>query len=117
MIEAALCLENLSGGCPANIGQLNRLQAAFGRVACLKRFGHRPEILAQPGGLTAGDAERVQGFVEVKPEQLGASGRRSEGAAGPRGVEAVLVVARRHRLGNLALDFHAEVIREQQFLA
>src|ERR1700722_19558585 len=113
MIEAALSLQNLSRGGPADIRQLNRLQAAFRRVPRLKRFGHRAEILAQARGSAGGNAECIQGFFAVKPEQFRASGRRSERAAGPRGVEAVLVVARRDRLRNFALDLDAEMVCEQ----
>ncbi len=115
--ETARRLEDARRGCPAVGGKLGGSDAAFRRTPGMEGFRHRAEVFTQAGGLAAGDRQRPQRGVHVETHQPSAGGGRSERPAGGGRMEAGLVVARRDRLGDLALDFNAQMIGQHEILA
>jgi hypothetical protein len=83
----------------------------------MEGLGHGAEVLAQAARLGRADGERAARGVAVEAKQLRCRGGRADRAAGRGAVEAVLVVARHDRLGDLALDLHADLVGEQQVRA
>ncbi len=69
-----------------------------------------PKFSRRPGGLARADAERAAGGLAIEPEEAGGSRGSPDRPAGRRAVEAVLVVPRQDRFGDLAFDFDADLV-------
>ena len=111
--EAAAGFEDDGRRGPAERRELRRDDAALGGAPGVERLGHRAEVLAQPAGLAGADAERAPRLLDVEAQQLrrargGGDGPHGRGASG----KPSLVVARIDRLGDLGLDFDAELVGE-----
>ena len=97
--------------------QLRRHDAAFGGASRMKRLGHRAEVFAQSGGLGGAEAQRAPRGFAIEAEQLRGARGGADRTAGRGAVEAVLIVARHDRLGDLAFDLDADLIRGHQVAA
>ena len=112
--ETARRFQDLVAGCPANGDKIHGHDAGLGRATGVECLGRRPEVLPQAGGRTAGNSQHAGDSCRVeRPDLRGRSGG-AERSHGSGGVKAVLIVPGCHRLGDLALHFHADVIRQHQ---
>ncbi len=87
-----------------DLGKLGSGNAAFGRATGMERLGHRAEIFA--AGPRIGCRPKTSARCVVSTSSfisLALACGGGEGAAGRRGMETGLVVARIDRLGDLAL--------------
>ncbi len=89
-------------------GHERRDIAVLRRPARVKRLGHRPEHLAQPGRLRGGEADRPDHLPFVETQQLADGRGGTEDAGGARHVPAHVVVRRIHRVGHTRLGLEAQ---------
>src|SRR6185295_4927368 len=78
------------GAGEALAGEERSEQTVHRRLAWMERLRHRAERLREPGGLGAGDAERVRQLARVEPEHAPGSRRGAERADRRRHVPAAL---------------------------
>ncbi len=97
--------------------QLRRHHAAFGGASGMEGLGHGAEVLAQSGGLCGAQAQSAARGFAIESEQPGGACRGADRTAGRGAVEALLIVARHDRLGHLAFDLDADLIRGHQITA
>ena len=83
----------------------------------MKGLGHGAEVFAQAAGLARGEAQRTARRLAVEPKQTRRARRRADRAAGRGAVEPLLIMSRQDRFGDLALHFHADLIRRHESLA
>src|SRR6266516_1781969 len=114
MEKAARRFQYLVGGGPAELRQIGGDNARLCCTPGMKRLGHGAEILTQAGRFPAGDSQRKESVVEVEAMQLGDCCGSPECAARSRAVKTLVIMARRDRLGDLALHFRPDVIGKQQ---
>jgi hypothetical protein len=81
---------------------------AWKGLVMVPKFSRSPPACVAPSD----SARRVAS--RSRAEELRGRRRRADRAAGGRAVEAVLVMARRDRLGDLALDFHADLVGQHE---
>ena len=115
--EAAIGFQAVGRRSEAERRQLRRDDAAFGRASGMKRLGHGAEVLAQAAGLSGAQAQRAPRGFAIEAEELRGARGGADRAAGRGAVEALLVMARQDRLGHLAFDFDADLIRGHQVAA
>ena len=99
------------------LGEERRQQPVVRRLPGVKRLRHGAEARLEPGGLGAGEAERVLEALEIEPEQMSARRRGAEGADGSGGMEAGGVVTGVDDRAQAALDLDAGHDRGQQLAA
>ena len=83
----------------------------------MERLAHRPEHLAQSGGLRRGQPDRPHHVLLRQTEQLADRGRRAEHAGRPGDVPAGIVVRRIDRVAHARFGFEAENERQQEVAA
>ena len=112
--EPAIGLQSVERCREPQCGQFGGHHTAFGGASGVKRLGHRAEVLAQPRGLRRTQAQGTTRGFAVESEQFRGGCRGADRTAGRGAVEAVLIVTRHDRLGHLAFDLDADLIRGHQ---
>ncbi len=90
--EAARSLEYLFGRRPAQGREVGGRYTAFRRPSGMEGLGHAAEVLSQAGRLATRQRQRPARGLNIQPVQLGNGSGGSEGTAGGRRMETVLVV-------------------------
>src|SRR5262249_50314377 len=110
--EASVGFEPVWRGREAECRDLRGDHAVLGRAAGVKRLRHRSEVFPEAAGLGSADADGAPHRIAIEPEEPTGGRRGTNRAARRRAVEAMLIVARHDRFGDLALDLHADLVRE-----
>jgi hypothetical protein len=100
--EALVAFERIGAGGKALGGEARRTQAMLGGRAGMQWLAHRAEVGFQPGGLGGGDAEGDGELLFVQAQHAAGRGGGGEGADRARDVEALLVMAGRHKAAHAA---------------
>ena len=115
--KSTLGLQSVRRCSKAKRRHLRRDYAAFGGASRMKRLGHGAEVFAQSGGLRGAQAQCAARGFAIETEELRGARGSADRAAGRSAVEAVLIVARQDRLGDLAFDLYPDLIGGHQLTA
>src|SRR5258706_2195459 len=107
-------LQNVVGGSPSERGEVDGYSPIFSGVSRLERFRHGTEIISEPPAFGGDNTQRVLSLQHIQPPQLRASRGAAERSACAGGMKTFVVVTSRDVLGNLAFDFHADVVSQHE---
>ena len=109
--------QDIVGGCPSERREVNRQRPVFGCMPRLERLGHGTEIISEASAFGSDHAESILCLQWIQASQLGAGRGAAKRSASAGGMKALIVMTGRNGLGNLAFNFHADVVGQHQIFS